>query len=83
MELREFARIDYSEVDMGQAEEIAPLLAEMCAVDIAEVSSPRRFAEMAFRFGLAPGLAVDDETGWEEQLREEDPLLTVTSQPCT
>ncbi|CAK0846857.1 unnamed protein product, partial [Prorocentrum cordatum] len=72
MELREFARIDYSAEDM-----------EM-----------ERFAEMTFRFGLAPGPAVDIETGWDlrlpaqrkarmEQLARQDPLLTVTSPPCT
>ncbi|CAK0893991.1 unnamed protein product [Prorocentrum cordatum] len=79
--------------DTEQAEEIAPLLTEMCAVDTAEVYSPRRFAEMTFRYGLAHGLAVDIETGWDlrlpeqrkeykKQLKEEDPLLTITSQPC-
>eukprot|EP00959_Pyramimonas_sp_CCMP1952_P124648 2606434-Pyramimonas_sp.AAC.1 len=58
MEHREFARIDYSEVDMEQADEIAPLLTEMCAVDIVEICSPKRVVEMTFRFGLALGLAV-------------------------
>eukprot|EP00959_Pyramimonas_sp_CCMP1952_P114165 2387090-Pyramimonas_sp.AAC.1 len=94
MELWEFARIDYSEVDMEQAEEIGPLLTEMCAVDTAEMHSPKRFAEMTFRPSLAPGPAVDIETGWDlrlpaqrkaclEQLQKQDQLLTVTSPPCT
>ena len=49
---------------------------------------------MTFSFGLAPGLAVDIETGWDlrlseqreacvKQLKEEDPLLTFTSPPRT
>ncbi|CAK0870975.1 unnamed protein product, partial [Prorocentrum cordatum] len=80
--------------DAEQAEEIAPLLTKMCAVDTAEVYSPRRFAEMTFRHGLAHGLAVDVETGWDlrlpeqrkeckKQLKDENPLLTITRPPCT
>ncbi|CAK0843171.1 unnamed protein product [Prorocentrum cordatum] len=76
--------------DAEQAEEIAPLLTEMCAVDTAEVYSPRRFAEMTFRYGLTYGLAVDIDTGWDlrlpeqrkeckKQLKDEDPLLTITN----
>ena len=49
---------------------------------------------MTFRFGLTSGLAVDIDTGWDLrvpgqrkacliQLKQEDPLLTITSPPCT
>eukprot|EP00959_Pyramimonas_sp_CCMP1952_P081247 1697386-Pyramimonas_sp.AAC.1 len=57
--------------DAEQAEEIASLLTETCAVDAAEVYSPRRFAEITFRYGLAHGLAVDIETGWDLRLPEQ------------
>ncbi|CAK0859186.1 unnamed protein product [Prorocentrum cordatum] len=80
--------------DAEQAEEIASFLTEMCAVDTAEVYSPRRFAETTIRYGLTRGLAVDIEIGWglrlpeqrkecKKQLKDEDPLLTITSPPRT
>ncbi|CAK0852608.1 unnamed protein product [Prorocentrum cordatum] len=66
-EMRTNANVNDSE----QAEEIASLLTEMCTVDTAEVFSPRRFAEMTFRYGLAHGLAVDIDAGWDLRLPEQ------------
>ena len=69
-------------------------MTEICAVDVAEVYSPERFAKRALGLGLPPGLAVDLELGWdlrdpemraicERELDEQDPLLTITCPPCT
>ncbi|CAK0819708.1 unnamed protein product [Prorocentrum cordatum] len=81
-------------MSIKELKEVSALLTEINGVDLAEVYSPERFKGKALGMGLTAGLAADLYTGWDllredhrravmKKLLEEDPLLTVTSPPCT
>ncbi|CAK0857642.1 unnamed protein product [Prorocentrum cordatum] len=81
-------------MSIKELKEVSALLTEINGVDLAEVYSPERFKGKALGVGLTAGLAADLYTGWDllredhrraamKKLLEDDPLLTVTSPPCT
>ena len=82
------------DVSGEEVRDIATLCLELGAVDLAEVYSPGRFGEAAWRHGLRPGFAVDLQTGWNMDLQEhvetlrevqeeQDPYIVMGSPPCT
>ena len=48
-----------STINEEDADNIAELSCQMCAVDVMEIYSPKRFTEAATRYRLRPGFAVD------------------------
>ena len=70
------------------------LASVIMGVDITEVYSPARVAQVARKFGLTPGSSMDLTEGWDfnleehktlawKRIREEQPYVVVGSPPCT
>ena len=70
------------------------LASVILGVDITEVFSPERVAQVARRFGLTSGSSMDLTNGWDfnredhrrkawEKVKEESPVLLIRSPPCT
>ena len=70
------------------------IAAAILGVDITEVYSPERVAQVAKRYGLTAGTSMDLTTGWDfnradhregawKQIKKESPYLLIGSPPCT
>ena len=70
------------------------IAASLMGVDITEVFSPERVAQVARRYGLVAGTSFDLTNGWDftledhkrkawMKIREESPYLLIGSPPCT
>ena len=70
------------------------IAASLMGVDITEVFSPERVAQVARRYGLVAGTSFDLTNGWDFTLedhkrkawmktREESPYVLIGSPPCT
>ena len=68
--------------------------AAIMGVEITEVFSPKRVAQVAKRFGLTAGSSMDLTNGWDfnrddhkrqacAKVKEEAPVLLIGSPPCT
>ena len=70
------------------------MAAALLGVDITEVYSPERVAQVARKYGLVAGTSMDLTTGWDfnrddhkkaawKRIRDESPYLLIGSPPCT
>ena len=64
-------KFDKEKLEVAEQEKkgISCLLLGLCAVDVAEIFSPRRFVELAGQFGLKPGVALDlcEKRPWNDE----------------
>jgi hypothetical protein len=89
------SNVDMDECDIGMLNEIDRkiLSSSIMGVDITEIYSPERVAQVAGKFGLVSGSSMDLTNGWDlflddhkrlawKRVREEAPYLLIGSPPC-
>ena len=92
----EIAEIERMDFDLGSMDLVDRKIvaAAILGVDITEVYSPERVAQVAKRYGLTAGTSMDLTTGWDfnredhkisawKTIKEEAPYMLIGSPPCT